>query len=91
MDFLVGLPRLRQSHDIVCVVIDRLTKYVHSCQLDSHSIENLANVYVNEIVRLHIVAKSIVSNGDNKFTSRLLKKIKESLGTKLTFNTVFHH
>ena len=33
MDFVVGLPRSRDGYDSIWVIIDRLTKSAHSCQL----------------------------------------------------------
>ena len=45
---------------------------------------------MDEIVRLHGVPLSIVSNRDPRFTSRFWKELQSSLGTRLNFNTVFH-
>ncbi|KAA3473973.1 ty3-gypsy retrotransposon protein [Gossypium australe] len=50
----------------------------------------LAKLYSSEIVRLHGVLLSIVSDRDPRFTSRFWKKLQEALGTKLHFSTAFH-
>ncbi|XP_052886957.1 uncharacterized protein LOC128295427 [Gossypium arboreum] len=42
------------------------------------------------IVRLHGVPLSIISNRDQKFTSRFWKKLQVALGTKLNLSTTFH-
>ena len=45
---------------------------------------------MNEIVRLHGVSLSIVSDRDPRFTSRFLKELQLALGTRLNFSTTFH-
>ncbi|XP_040948653.1 uncharacterized protein [Gossypium hirsutum] len=52
--------------------------------------EMLVELYTFEIVRLHGIPTSIVSDRDLRFTSRFWKHLQESLGTKLLFNTDFH-
>ncbi|EOY19088.1 Uncharacterized protein TCM_043787 [Theobroma cacao] len=47
-------------------------------------------LYIDEIVRLHGVPVSIVSDRDPRFTSRFWPKFQEALGTKLKFSTAFH-
>ncbi|KAG8503496.1 hypothetical protein CXB51_001481 [Gossypium anomalum] len=50
----------------------------------------LAKLYVAEIVRLHGVLVSIISNRGPRFTSRFWQKLHEALGTRLNFSTAFH-
>ena len=52
--------------------------------------ESLSRLYVQEIVRLHGIPKSIVSDRDPRFTSRLWKKVQSDLGTQLKFSSAFH-
>ena len=47
-------------------------------------------MFTREIVRLHGVTKKIVSNSDEKFTSKYWKELFVGLGTKLAFNTTYH-
>ncbi|KAL5539421.1 hypothetical protein UlMin_044279 [Ulmus minor] len=54
------------------------------------SLEQLADMYVREIVRLHGVPKSIVSDRDARFTSKFWRSVQRAMGTKLNFSTVFH-
>jgi hypothetical protein len=71
MDFLVGLPRTQTDHDAIWVIVDRLTKTAHFIPVNvEHSMEKLTELYLHEIVRLHGVPGSIVSDRDPRFTSR---------------------
>jgi hypothetical protein len=71
MDFIVGLPRMRRKHDAIWVIVDRLTKSTHFLPIClSQSLDSLADLYVREIVRLHGVPVSIISDRDPRFTSR---------------------
>ena len=91
MDFVSGFPLTQQKHDSVWVIIDRLTKSAHFIPVRiDYSMDRLAELYVDEIVRLHGVPLSIVSDKDPRFTSRFWKELQSALGTKLNFNTAFH-
>ncbi|XP_028099679.1 uncharacterized protein LOC114299191 [Camellia sinensis] len=71
MDFIIGLPRFSQGMDFIWVIVDPLTKSVHFLLVKTiYNADKLANIYVNEIVRLHGVPVSIVFDRDSKFTSR---------------------
>ena len=52
--------------------------------------DRLADLYVNEIIRLHGIPLSIVSDHDPQFTSRFWKELQSALGTRLNFSTAFH-
>ena len=69
----------------------RLTKSAHflPVQLD-YSMDCLAELYVSEIVRLHGIPLSIVSDRDPRFTSRFWKELQSTFGTRLNFSTAFH-
>ena len=72
MDFVVRLPRTQSGHDAIWVIVDRLTKSAHFLAVkNTYSLEKLAHIYVDEIVRLHGAPVSIVSDKDPIFTSKL--------------------
>ncbi|KAJ8773310.1 hypothetical protein K2173_028487 [Erythroxylum novogranatense] len=76
MDFIMGLPRTPRQHDAICVIVDRLTKSTHFLPMrENNSLDQLAQKYVTEIVRLHGVPLSIVSDQDPRFTSRFWKSL----------------
>ena len=91
MDFVVGLPLTRRKHDSFWVVVDRLTKSAHFLPVRTdYSLDKLVELYIKEIFRLHGIPISIISDLDPRFTSRFWGKLKEALGTRLNFSTVFH-
>ena len=70
MDFVVGLPRCQSGYDAIWVIVDRLMKSAHFLLMkNSDSIEKLVELYVKEIVLLHSMPVSIVSDRDPRFTS----------------------
>jgi hypothetical protein len=50
----------------------------------------MAELYIREIVRLHRVPISIVSDKDPRFTSKFWKRLQDAVGTKLDFITAYH-
>jgi hypothetical protein len=63
MDFIVGLPNTSQKHDSIWVIIDRLTKTAHFLPVHTtYSAKKYAEVYLDQIVRLHGVPKTIISD-----------------------------
>ena len=91
MDFVTGLPPSRNGYDSIWVVVDRLTKSAHFLPVrTTYTSEKLAEIYRDEIIRLHGIPDGIVSDRDPKFVSRLWKQIQQGLGTKLKFSTAAH-
>ena len=91
MDFVVGLPLTGRRHDSVWVVVDRLTKSAHFLSVRTdYSLDKLAELYIKEIVWLHGIPVSIISDRDPRFASRFWGKLQEALGTRLNFSTAFH-
>ena len=91
IDFVTGLPRTQRQHDAIWVIVNRLTKSAHFLLVNvEDSLEKVAQLYVDEIVRLHGVPISIVSDRDPRFTSRFWPSLQVALGTRLHFSTTFH-
>ena len=91
MDFVTGLPRTLGGNNTIWVIVDRLTKSVHFLPMKvNFSMDRFASLYVREIVRMHGVPVSIVSDRDPCFTSRFWHSLQKALGTKLSFSIAFH-
>ena len=91
MDFVTGLPRTQRQHEAIWVIVDRLTKSAHFLPVSNDDpLDKLAKLYMEEIVRLHGVPISIVSDRDPRFTSRVWSSLQDAMGTQLHFSTAFH-
>jgi len=91
MDFVVGLPRTQRHQDAIWVIVDRLTKAAHFLAIKTtFNAEQLAKLYIKEIVRLHGVPLSIVSDRDTKFASKFWQGYQSAMGTQLNLSTAFH-
>ena len=91
MDFVTHLPRTQQKHDAVWVIVDRLTNSAHFLAVwMTFSLERFYRLYIREIVRLHGVPVSIVSDRDPRFTEHFWKSFQKAMGTRLTMSTAFH-
>ncbi|CAA7027622.1 unnamed protein product [Microthlaspi erraticum] len=92
MDLITGLPVARgRMNNSIWVIVDRLTKVAHLLAIrDSDKVETLAELYINQIVRLHGVPADIVSDRDPRFTAKFWRALQGALGTVLNLSTAFH-
>ena len=51
---------------------------------------NIANLFFSEIVKLHGLPLSIVSNRDTKFVGHFWRTLWKNLGTNLSYSSAYH-
>jgi hypothetical protein len=83
MDFIVVLPNTSQKHDSIWVIVDRLTKIAHFLPMHTtYNAKKYAEIYLDQIVHLHGVLKTIISDRGAQFIARFWEQFQQSLGTK---------
>lgn len=92
LDLIIGLPLSGSPPcNAILNVVDRLTKMAHfvpcSSTLDSHG---FAQLFVNNIFKLHGLPKDIVSDRGTIFTSEYTSQIAHLLGIQQNLSTAFH-
>ncbi|GAU46468.1 hypothetical protein TSUD_402350 [Trifolium subterraneum] len=91
MDFVTGLPRNQKGEDSIWVIVDRLTKSAHFIAVKStYKVSRYAEIFLEEIVKLHGVPVSIVSDRDPAFTSHFWRAFQKAMGTRIRMNTSNH-
>ena len=90
MDFIEGLPKSNQ-YTTIMVVVDRFTKYAHFIPLSHpYTAPKIAQLFSNNIMRLHGLPQSIVSDRDPTFTSKFWGELFRIQGVKLLMSTAYH-
>ena len=91
MDFITQLPETRKGHDAIMVFVDRLTKMVHFAPTRTEaSAEDVAQLFMEHVVRLHGCPEDVVSDRDTRFASRFWKAVMALCGTKVSMSSAFH-
>lgn len=90
LDFIEGLPK-SSDMDCILVVVDRLTKVGHFIPLKHpYTATTVAQVFLDNVYKLHGMPKVIVSDRDRLFTSTFWKELFAAVGTKLNLSTSYH-
>ena len=90
MDFVEGLPK-SEGYSVILVVVDRFTKYAHFIPLKHpYTAQIIARVVLDNIVKLHGLPKTVVTDRDKVFMSSFWKELFKIYNVKLLFSTVYH-
>jgi hypothetical protein len=91
MDFIVGLPNTSRHHDSIWVIVDRLTKTAHFLPVHTtHRTEKYVEIFIDQIVRLHGIQRTIVSDRGTPFVACFWEQLQESLGTNVIRSSAYH-
>ncbi len=91
MDFLGPVPVAETGESYILVVVDRFSKMAHFFPLKKgFRQEDVADLFLEQIVRLHGLPSSIVSDRDSRFTSPFWKALTKSLQIELKMSTAAH-
>jgi hypothetical protein len=91
MDFIVGLPLTARRKDAIWVIMDGLTKTAHFIAVHTtYSVQQYVEIYMDQIVRLHGILKTIIFDRRTQFVARFWEQLHECLGTKLIRSSSYH-
>jgi transposase InsO family protein len=90
MDFVTGLPEC-EGYDAIWVVVDRLSKMRHfvPCRTTIDA-RGLAEMFLKDVVRLHGLPKTIISDRGPQFAAVFWKRLCERLGVDRRLSMAFH-
>jgi hypothetical protein len=90
IDFMEGLPK-SEGYNSILVLVDKFSKYPHFSPLKHpFTATKVAQVFLDNIVKLHGTPRSLVSDKDKVFTSNFWKALFSSLNTKLALTRAYH-
>ena len=91
MHFVTSFPRSFWKFESIWVMVDKLTKAAHFLLVKTtYTAEEYARLYIKDIVRLHGVPISIISDRGAQFTANFWKSFQKSLGAQVNVSTTFH-
>ena len=91
MDFITHLPQTKAGHTAIYVIIDRLTKLTHIVPTtDNATAPDVAEMFIDTVVKHHGLPRNIVSDRDAKFTSKFWEAFCEQIGIQMKMSSAYH-
>jgi len=82
---------LAQGHDLILVVVDRLTKMAHFIPtMEKTTAGELARLFRDNVWKLHGLPESIISNKGPQFAAGVMKELNVMLGIDSKLSMVFY-
>ncbi|MDP1546978.1 MAG: reverse transcriptase domain-containing protein [Anaerolineales bacterium] len=90
MDFITGFP-MAQGANAILVIVDRFSKMAHFIPcLKTYNARNVAHMLIENVIRLHGIPQTIISDRDKVLTSEFWQEIAKYLGFKPHMTTARH-
>lgn len=90
MDFIEGLPK-SEGYTVILVVVGIFTKYAHFLPVKHpYTAKSIAQLVFDNVVKLHGLPKSVISDRDPVFTSVFWQELLKKVGTKLLLSSAYH-
>jgi transposase InsO family protein len=91
LDYVVGLPKTEGGYDAVLILVDCLTKMVHLVPTTTTvTAKETARLFFDNVVRLHGVPKSLVSDRGPQFGSKFWQTLGARAGIRVNLSTAYH-
>jgi len=90
MGFITSLPNV-DGYNAIITVVCTLSTMAHfiSCNLTVNS-RQLANLFLDNVYRLHGLSRFLIGDRDTRYTSHFLKNFMLELKTTLCLSTAYH-
>jgi hypothetical protein len=91
MDMITQLPPTKNGNTCIVMFVDKLTKMIHVVPTGpNYSATILADIFQQDVFRLHGMPSWFVSDKDGKFNSTFWKVIFRTCNTKVNLSTYYH-
>jgi hypothetical protein len=91
MDFISALPTSTEGYEGILTVVDKFSKMCHFIPLkDTTDAVEVAELFMKNVVRLHGVPSTVISDRDSRFISRFWRALMNTLEVDHRLSTAFH-
>lgn len=90
MDFLSGVSKTAKGYDSIFVMVNDFQSWHTLFHVSEPHATYIADLFFREVMRLHGVPSSIVSDRDFKFTGHFWRTLWRKMGTELKYSSTYH-